>query len=322
MRAIVEQARAVIFAGGTLSPTDDLAMQLLGDAASRVSTHSWDHVVPADHVLALSVATGPSGQSFDFTFSQRAQPALITELGNALVALAAVVPDGMVLFFPSYAYEDEVMRAWAASGVLARLERVKTLLREPRGAAGGTEETLRAFRTHVETPRTAGRPAGAVLSCVVGGKLSEGINFSDALGRCVVMIGLPYANRSDPVLRERMAYLDAKYTRPNRPRPGEDFYESLCTRAVNQSIGRAIRHADYYAAIVLLDARFTRPQSVARLPRWIGKSHSVAGSFDQTINSVRSFFADPWKMQQQARLEAARTSAASVGRASGGKSKE
>jgi len=44
-----------------------------------------------------------------------------------------------------------------------------------------------------------------VLLCVVG-RLSEGINFSDGLGRCVVMVGLPFPNPRDPELMERVRF--------------------------------------------------------------------------------------------------------------------
>ena len=78
---------------------------------------------------------------------------------------------------------------------------------------------------------------GAILSCVVGGKMSEGINFSDGLGRCVIMVGLPYPNPNDAVLAEKVNYINKMNSNNNKSTSGSEYYDNLCMKAVNQSIG-------------------------------------------------------------------------------------
>lgn len=64
---------------------------------------------------------------------------------------------------------------------------MKNVFREPRTATA-LAEVMQAYMTAVSKKR------GACIACVIGGKLSEGVNFSDDLARAVVIIGLPYPN--------------------------------------------------------------------------------------------------------------------------------
>jgi len=49
-----------------------------------------------------------------------------------LLNIAAIVPHGLVVFFPSYAFLDQVRHVWEESGLLARLGGKKTIFLEPR----------------------------------------------------------------------------------------------------------------------------------------------------------------------------------------------
>ena len=58
-------------------------------------------------------------------------------------------------------------------------------------------------------------------------------------------------------------------------------------RAVNQSIGRAIRHSRDYACIVLADMRYEKPSVAKHLPKWIAGQLQVCKSFGQGFAAVR-----------------------------------
>ena len=53
-------------------------------------------------------AGGGSGVVFDFRHDKRAGADMIDELGRVVFNACSVVPDGVVLFLPSYSYEEQV----------------------------------------------------------------------------------------------------------------------------------------------------------------------------------------------------------------------
>ena len=43
----------------------------------------------------------------------------VDELGRTLLNLCRVIPDGLVVFFPSYSYLDDVVKRWEGDGKVA-----------------------------------------------------------------------------------------------------------------------------------------------------------------------------------------------------------
>ncbi|XP_019689913.1 ATP-dependent DNA helicase DDX11 isoform X2 [Felis catus] len=290
---VVKECRAVVIAGGTMQPVSDFREQLLacaGVEAERVVEFSCGHVIPPDNILPLVICSGPSSQQLEFTYQKRELPQMMDETGRILYNLCNVVPGGVVCFFPSYEYQRQVHAHWDKSGLLARLAVRKKIFQEPKRANQVEQVLLEYSRCIKCCGHAGGAVTGALLLSVVGGKMSEGINFSDDLGRCVVMVGMPYPNIKSPELQEKMAYLDQTLPRiPGQPPPGKALVENLCMKAVNQSIGRAIRHQKDFASIVLLDHRYARPPVLGKLPAWIRDRVEVKATFGPAFAAMRKF---------------------------------
>ena len=126
---------------------------------------------------------------------------------------------------------------------------------------------------------------GGLLFCVVGGKLSEGINFSDNMARCVVIVGLPFPNPHDVELNMHMDFANSV-----SPGAGRRMYEGLCMRAVNQAIGRSIRHREDYACVLLLDERYAQRHVSQQLSSWLQPFVSTCATWNQTLQTADHFF--------------------------------
>ncbi|KAE8448233.1 hypothetical protein EG329_009663 [Mollisiaceae sp. DMI_Dod_QoI] len=323
---IVSQARSVILAGGTMSPMSDYTSHLFPYLPSTsITTLSCGHVIPKSNLVAWNLSKGPGGKEFEFTYSKRGDAGMIDELGLALLNICSVVPDGVVVFFPSYAYLALILARWSVpppsptpsaspKSILQRLEAKKVLFKESKET--GVDTILQDYAAAIESGK------GGLLLSVVGGKMSEGINFSDRLGRCVLIVGLPFPNAASAEWKAKLSYIESStISRLSNPSPNltsssdpsllptpilsdveiqkrakdesRSFYENACMRAVNQSVGRAIRHRNDYAAIVMVDKRFGNERIKGKLPGWI-REGLVEGAgeknFGALMGSLSAFF--------------------------------
>ncbi|KIY49612.1 DNA repair helicase [Fistulina hepatica ATCC 64428] len=299
-QVVVDDARSVILAGGTMSPMSDVINQLFSRVApERISSFSCGHVVPSQNLLALALTKGPRGGELEYKAGRQNNPDVIAELGQILINFACVVPRGLVVFFPSYNFLNTAKTRWTETGVLERIKARKQLFFEPTENAE-VEAVLRGYTAAVHDTTPTTKKGGALLLAVVGAKLSEGLNFSDDLARAVMVVGLPYANLGSPELKERMDYVrraeakrlaETKTARPaGRKDAAAELYENMCMNAVNQSIGRAIRHRGDWAALILLDRRYAASNVRQKLPKWIGGGLVVADTFGRAAKELGAFY--------------------------------
>jgi chromosome transmission fidelity protein 1 len=226
-----------------------------------------------------------------------------------VLSFAKHIPDGLVVFFPSYSYLDTCIAAWkhrkSASSSTSpsfweSLSDVKPIFLEQRSQSqslgpgmASKEAAIDSVLNAYSSAIASGNGRGALLFAVIGGTLSEGINFSDALGRGVVVVGLPFPNPHSAEWKAKSQYISSKAT--NRGQDGkaaaQDFYENVCMRAVNQCVGRAIRHQGDYAAILMLDRRYDGERIQAKLPQWIRGSLASGTGVKDVERSLDEFFA-------------------------------
>lgn len=129
---------------------------------------------------------------------------------------------------------------------------------------------------------------GACFLAVCRGKVSEGIDFADADARAVVITGIPYPSVFDPKVSLKKKFLDGQKT-GKKTLSGTEWYNLEAFRAINQAVGRVIRHKDDFGAVLLLDKRFGAPNYSSKLSSWLPTA-SKFNDFKKSVSSLETFF--------------------------------
>lgn len=271
---VARESHSVILASGTLHPMDALLSELGNDFNRRLRRVSKDVNAPVRlrtyqgmHVLenqkkqlwVAAVGCGPLGQvrlngsnrktssggknrrkrgAQDFfnrnRYRKTPQALYYEEVGHALVEICEVTPGGVVVFAPSYAKLNGMVKSWkranysnSSDSIWDRLSEVKCgseIVVEPRSSTktlssrGDSTDniplTLEAAHEMYASGVYSGD--GALMLAVFRGKMSEGMDLKDAMVRCVVCVGIPYPNSMDLNVRVKMTYNDIQRARYNK----------------------------------------------------------------------------------------------------------
>lgn len=71
---------------------------------------------------------------------------------------------------------------------------------------------------------------------------------------------------------------------------GAHWYQQTSIRAVNQAIGRVIRHRWDFGTIILVDARYLIPENLNSISGWLRERISKYQDPSQFISDIGSFY--------------------------------
>jgi len=208
-KPLVEEARSVILAGGTMEPVSDLLSHLFPylkeDPAitesspspavlpaqpstqainhyPRIHRFSCGHVIPRENLTTIIMEKSPTGTPLELNFANRNLDQVMDSVGQSLVNLLNMIPDGVVVFFVSYSYMAQVLTRWgvktgsatATTSILERIQAKKRVFVEPREATEADrmlkeyQDCILARPEHaVAGAGEASGPRGAVLFSVL-----------------------------------------------------------------------------------------------------------------------------------------------------------
>ncbi|KAK1351182.1 DNA repair helicase Rad3 [Hamiltosporidium tvaerminnensis] len=294
-KKIFKRFSTVVITSGTLSPIS-MYPKILGFVPVKSVeigvTLARNSVLPLiitkgnDQMIVKAQEIGKQDNKIDpktavtTSFSLRSDPSIVRNYGSLVIEFSKVVPDGMVVFFPSYLYMEEIVTLWCEMGVITEISKNKLVFCESVDNLE-SEKALENYRLCCENGR------GGVLFCIARGKVSEGVDFSGCWGRCCIVIGVPFQYVLSVKLKKRLEFLRSLGIKES------DFLNFDAMRQCAQCLGRVLRSKNDYGLMVMADHRFEKSDKKNKLPKWIlscmedGCSNL---SVDMAINIARRFF--------------------------------
>ncbi|CAF3501536.1 unnamed protein product [Rotaria socialis] len=327
-------ARSLIFASGTLAPLATYAGELKIPFDIQMECN---HVIDLDRTFMTALSHGRNPNvKLRATYQNTDKIEFQDECGLIVLDVCQRVPYGVLCFLPSYRFLNVIMSRWMASGLWQKLNEHKAVFFEEKSSAT-FQNTMNRFREangtlQIDKSLTAAAKRvkamfkrktvpsassladlqhvpvkGGLLLAVCRGRASEGIDFSDNNARCVITLGIPYPNVQDEEVVFKRNYNNEQNKRMPQVMNGSDWYDSQAYRALNQALGRCIRHKNDWGALVIVDERIVQNMSDKhfnnKISLWIKQRLCISRKYDDTMNALEKFVEHMQKSVEIERLK-------------------
>ncbi|KAF1769617.1 hypothetical protein GCK72_001434 [Caenorhabditis remanei] len=288
------ETRSIILASGTLCPMDTLKTELGMEFKQQVE---GDQVISPDNIFAAVIPFGPHGNRITCTFRNTSDPSspFYEEIASIIKYVCMHVPAGILCFLPSYRVLEQLKTCMLRNHSMKHIQTKKVVLFEPRKSSELTA-VMDEFDSAIFNPTNFGESInGALMFAVFRGKVSEGIDFADDRARVVISVGIPYPNAMDDQVNAKKSYNDQN-SKDLGILTGDEWYTTQAYRALNQALGRCLRHKNDWGAMLLIDDRLERQTekimtgaTSARVSKWIRAQLKNYRDFKQFNQNFRVF---------------------------------
>ena len=279
--------RSVLLTSGTLSPLQSFAGEF--GVSFPVSVEA-KHSIDLNRQIFVRVIESSNNVLLKGVFQNQKTTQWQDAIGNAVLNASAVTPGGLLVFVSSYGLLATLKERFSSptgyegDSCIDRIQANNTLVFvEPKGS----KELEVLLKEYYKIIDDGGK---AVLFAVCRGKVSEGIDFANNYARTVMLVGIPFPSFADIEVTLKRQYQDQQ----NRINPnqvnGNTWYEVQAFRALNQAMGRCLRHRNDYGAILLCDVRFNDQKNKNNMSRWMRGLITNGGAIDDVVLPLKLFF--------------------------------
>lgn len=226
----MRRARASVLFSATLTPADYF-VDVLGGGRGAISL-----TLPSPFEREKLCVAVMDHISTRYEDREKSRAAIV----SAIAATVSGRVGNYIVYFPSYAYMEDVLRLFER-----KYPKVPVIVQKRGMSHRGREEFLARFADDDRHLR--------VGFCVLGGSFSEGVDLPGKrlIGTVIVGVGIPGLSNERNILRD--------YFESTRERGYDYAYTYPGMNRVLQAAGRVIRRTEDEGVVVLIDDRYATP---------------------------------------------------------------